>query len=652
MSFRIITVCILLSIVSAWSCNNDIDLQNNHRIVIAAFDGLSDYIFRNEEPATQLKTIHKVAESGVFAEGMVTAFPGVTTNGHAALYTGTFGNKNGITSGNLRLPRAEHTIFDHRSGFHSSLLRVEPIWVTAARQGKKVLAIQATQMYPFLDHVTASDAPTPPALVTGYGPSILSYPRMITPQNAAPQDTQPDIPLPDSELEPKIFSWSSGPFDIVAAITSDAAADGYNRFWINAGYDVNWVGIPLHREETQPPVDRPLARYFSDDVFLPADDGSIKSVTNYRLYELSNNGENFLLFQPAFHEVAIHDASGNEEQVVQALYRNAGGFIGNGPSFLWRDGVLGTQLYAGGDGTAERRYLEGVELLIRQSNRYTEWLTEHYNPDLLLDYSPYPDETDHWFYGFVRTDITGFDREMAQEYDYFRSWTFAALNQRAAILNNKAGSDGHILFVADHGMSAAHKRVYVNEILRRHGFLETDTDNNLIQERVQAYHIRNSYGIIINTTDWKDGIVPPEERATIREQVIAVLRNVKDPDTGERIFTEFFRSEEYDDSLGIGGEANLDLYYDMAPGYVHSAELGSDGIVEELHVPIGAHSFAPTRPEMLSLFTARGPAWGEPKHLSTIRIVDIYLLVCELLGIQPHTEHVGRPLDEYVFEFE
>lgn len=577
---------------------------------------------------------------------MLTAFPGITTNGHAALYTGTFGNKNGITSGNLQLPRAEHTIFDHRSGFDSSLLRVEPIWVTAARQGKRVLAIQTTQTYPFLDHVTASDAPVPPALVTGYGPSMLSYPVMVTAESATRMTTAADLALPDSELEPKIFAWSTGPFELLAVITSDNKDHGYNRFWINAGHDENWTAVPLHAEETEPPIDRPLARHFSDDVFLPAGDGTIKSVTNYRLYRLSDDGEDFVLFQPAFHEVAIHDASGNEAQVVQALYEHAGGFLGNGPSFLWRDGLLGPQLYAGGDGTAERRYLEGIELLIRQSNRYTEWLTRHYDPDLLLDYSPYPDEIDHWFYGFVRTDITGFDEQLAQQYDQFRSWSFAALNQRAALLNKKAGDDGHILFVADHGMSAAYKRVYVNEILRRHGFLEVDEDQGLIPDRVQAYHIRSSSGIIINTTDWKNGVVPPEQRDTVRERVIEVLRDVRDPDTGQRVFTEFFRSEEHDETLGTGGEANLDLYYDLAPGYVHSAELGGDAVIGLLDVPIGAHSFASTRPEMLSLFAARGPAWDEPKRLGTIRIVDIYLLVCDLLGIEPHAAHVGRPIVE------
>jgi len=39
----------------------------------------------------------------------------------------------------------------------------------------------------------------------------------------------------------------------------------------------NWVRIPLHSEGTEPPIDRPLARNFSDDVFLPVDDGSIKN---------------------------------------------------------------------------------------------------------------------------------------------------------------------------------------------------------------------------------------------------------------------------------------------------------------------------------------------------------------------------------------
>ncbi len=237
--------------------------------------------------------------------------------------------------------------------------------------------------------------------------------------------------------------------------------------------------------------------------------------------------------------------------------------------------------------------------------------------------------------------------DLSERYEHFRSWAYAALNQRAALLDSIAGSKGHILFVADHGMSAARKTVYVNEILRQHGFLETDRNNELNKNNVQAYHIRSSSGIIINTDDWKDGIVSPDDRDILRERVIDVLSDVRDPETGEFIFTQFFKSEEYDDSLGIGGPANLDLYYDLAPGYIHSASLNGGVIVERMDVPIGAHSFASTRPEMLSIFAARGPAWTEPQRISTIRIVDIALLVCELLGIQPNPEHVGRLLESY-----
>jgi predicted AlkP superfamily phosphohydrolase/phosphomutase len=638
---------VFLIIISFVSCQVADKQQDDGMVVLASLDGLGDYMFRHDDALQYLETVRNVAERGILANGMQASFPSSTTNSHAALYTGTYGNLNGITSGNLILPREEHSIFEYRSGFHSSLLRVEPVWVTAARQGKKVLAIQTTQMYPFLDHVTAADAPSPPVLVTGYGPTMLSQPKMLGLSDMELLHELPDMKLPTSALPYMKLVWVEGPFTFRAVITADDRETGYSRFWVNAGYDKEWVEVQVAAEEHSFPTGRPLARYFSPDIMLPAEDGSVRAVTNFRLFSLCPETAAFELFQPAFHEVALYDATGNEAEVLQKLYLNAGGFLGNGPSYLWRDGVFGKQLYAGGDGTAEIRYLEGVELLIRQSNRYTEWLCNYYKPDLLLDYSPYPDETDHWFYGFIRTDITGFDIGLAERYDFFRSWSMAALDQRAALLDSKAGKNGHIIFVGDHGMTAAHKTVYVNEILRAHGFLHLGSDNRLDKSSVKAYHIRSSSGIILNTTDWKNGILDPADRERVLDQLEEVLGEIRDPWTGEAVFVSFFRAGDYADGLGIGGPADMDLYYDLAPGYVHHADIGGGVFVSKMDVPIGAHSFSPVRDEMLCLFTARGPTWEKPVQVSRIRIVDIALLLCDILGIDPPPQHIGRPLDAY-----
>ena len=46
------------------------------------------------------------------------------------------------------MPRSAHTIMETQSGFSSLAPKAEPIYITAAKQGKKVAVLSATQSYP------------------------------------------------------------------------------------------------------------------------------------------------------------------------------------------------------------------------------------------------------------------------------------------------------------------------------------------------------------------------------------------------------------------------------------------------------------------------------------------------------------------------
>jgi predicted AlkP superfamily pyrophosphatase or phosphodiesterase len=159
------------------------------KVIYVSFDGLAYHMWQNDPATRELHTIRRIASRGVTARGMIQAFPSITPASHAALWTGVYGNVSGIiTSWTPMLPRSEHTPFDLKSGFSAELLRAEPIWAAAARQGVKVVAHQATQNYPFVPITTAQGASLAPVLASGYGPEEIETDASLRPKDVTVED--------------------------------------------------------------------------------------------------------------------------------------------------------------------------------------------------------------------------------------------------------------------------------------------------------------------------------------------------------------------------------------------------------------------------------------------------------------------------------
>ena len=611
------------------------------KVILVSFDGLAYHMWQSDPATRELRAIRRTAARGVTARGMIQAFPSITPASHAALWTGVYGNTSGIiTSWNPVLPRSEHSAFDRKSGFSAELLTAEPIWAAAARQGVRVVAHEATQNYPFVAITTGAGATTPPLLASGYGPEELETDTSIGPKDVTAEDANVWSNLPRSSLPVRAFSWKVKNILFHGALVAEKSrARGYTALFIAADPRGTRVRVAPRAAESTPPRGRALARHFGEPLIFEATERRLPAAAYFRLFELSADGNDFLFYQAAIHEFAIYDGTPSTRPVVEALLKEAGGFIGNGASYVYRDGKLGKQIHAGGNGEAERRYMESIELVIRQLNRHTAWFWKKYSPELLVDYCPYPDEMDHTWYGLARPDVTGVDPAVARRYQEFRRWGYMAVDTRAELLERLAGPRGHIVYVSDHGMSPMKKEVRINEILRRAGLYATTQDDKLDPSRTQAIHLKLS--IQVNTDDWRGGIVPVGKRKEVVDRIEKLLREVRDPETGQAVFTQFFRPEEYEKEYGIGGPAGGDIYFELAPGYYPSDKLG-DQVVENLKVPDGAHGFLPTRFEMLASFIARGPGLPRGATIQTIRSIQVAPFVADLLGIKPPAHSRAR----------
>lgn len=540
------------------------------RVVMVSYDGLGHESLTTGETARALRAFQKVRRSGVTAAGVQPHFPSTTSNSHAALFTGVYGDVSNITANSLpRLPRSGHRFTERGVGFRSDQLAAEPFWVTVARQGKRVVAHQATQAFPFNKMNTHRGA----VVVNGY------QTRMYVGWQA--------VGLKEGEPA----TWEVSGYSFTAVLRRGWAEVGVRALGAAVASDVAKMKVKGEKAETGSPRGRALARRFSEGMYLDHAAGVRPVAIHFRLFPRESG---WLLVLSPMQELGLHDGVERNDGVVRRLLKEAGGGFGNGAVGLLRRGTL-----------SEAEYLETVELQIRQTVRHAAWLDRRFRPDVLQSYLPFPDETDHEWIGRGAK---------------WRAWAYAAVDWAAGEFARMAGPKDHLLFVSDHGMARIERGVNVNQALREAGL------------EGRAVHLYNS--VLVNTTDWKEGVVAPEETAAVVARVREVLAGLADPETGERVVTAFFTPEEHGKLYGIGGPAGADLYFDLLPGW-RVVDGGKGEVVVRFEQVTGAHGFDPLRRDMLAICVGRGPRFRRGSEWPRLRISQIAPLVTDLLGVWP-----------------
>jgi hypothetical protein len=385
------------------------------RVILVSFDGLGHQILRSDPAARALKTHRLVAQRGAIANGIQPAFPSTTANSHAAIWTGVYGRISNVTFNSQPLPdRARHTFLERETGFRSTTLAAEPIWVTAARQGKRAVAHQATQAYPFREINTAPGA----VVVNGY------------------QTRQ--IARASLQLIEKERQWEAGPARLRAIREGD-------RIRVHQLSDGREVVVPILAAEKAAPRKRDLARRFSPPLLLRDE---LPLAVYFRAFPRPDG--RIALLQTAIQELALHDGQAANPGLVLELITAEGPFLPNGAGWLLDEALISPE-----------EYLESVELQIRQTLRHAGWLNRRFSPDLLQSYLPFPDEADHRWIGLDRLGDASARR--------YREWVYAALEQAARTFAALAGKGDSVVFVSDHGMTPVRQAVNMAAMLKQAG---------------------------------------------------------------------------------------------------------------------------------------------------------------------------------------
>ena len=627
MQFRHSIIATLNYALLAWVLPSPAYGQKAKAIVLA-WDGTVQSFVHELVREGKLPNLAKLIAGGAFADDVVAGFPSKTAPGFASLMTGAPPRVTGISGNRVpREPRTEYTILDSVAGFSAAPLLSEPIWAAAQRAGKKVV----------ISHVPSFAAEKSENTVRLHGYSMISgRDGIVTPRVSKPEPANSWNKLPASDAPALEIGFTVGASRFYGLLLDDPADEqsGYDTLILTRSRDGEDVQARLKSN----PAGSIGELFWSGPVEVKTT-GEQTATVYFRLFELRGDASDFYLYftRPASSSVLPEHAL----ELAGATVRS---FVGNGASVLYQQGSLGRTIPNGGSGSAEARYLETVTFAQHQLMETNRWALAHLPWDLFFAYTPFPDESEHLWRGYLDPALSTYRKEIADRLQPFLEQVYKTSDEHLGLFLANLPEQTIVALISDHGMQAVNHRFAINQVLQQEGLLVIDEQGRVDLAKTKVFYpsINNGY-LLINSTDRKGGIVAPGVREELAEKTRELLMKVRDGDLA--VVKAIYDAAAQGPEMGIGGPSGGDLYIELAPGYDFDPRTVSGPLITRVE-PYGTHGANPEQSSMRTLMLVNGPGIVTGHRLHDVRIVDFAPTLSALLEIPPPKHSLGRVLSE------
>jgi predicted AlkP superfamily phosphohydrolase/phosphomutase len=619
-------VYVLLILASSLSA--DVYGQSVPKAIVLAWDGTVPAFVHELLRNGKLPNLAKLIQGGSLADDVMPGYPALTAPGFASLWTGAPPRVTGISGNRVpRLPANQFTILQSSVGFSPALLRAEPIWESAERAGRKVVT----------SYAPLAGAKSELAVhLQGYS-GIVGRDGVITGRASKAHPAADWENVPESVAPPLEISFTIAGSTFLGLLIDEPAdpQEGYDTLLVSDKRDGKAIHAKLKAAAPGPGSEL----FWSGPIDVHTNSGQ-SAIVYLRLFDLKPDSSDFFLYftrptrpvmtaQPEL----LHEASPS----IKA-------FVGNGANVLYMQGALGLPISKGGDGAAEIRYLETVTFVQHQLMETARWTLEHLPWDLFIAYTPYPDEAEHLWRGYLEPKLPGYRPEIAARLRPFLERVYQTMDDFLGLLITLRPENTVVALVSDHGMDASNKLLAINKALEQSELLTLDERNrvDLAKTKVLYPSINNGY-LLINSTERKDGIVSPDEREEIVRRTREALLAIRDGD--RQVITDVYDAATDGATLGIGGDSGGDLYIDLLPGYELDPKINSRDLITTRE-PHGTHGFNPARQSMHTLMVFNGPGIKTGAELKDVRIIDFAPTLSRALQLPAPRDAWGRVIEE------
>jgi hypothetical protein len=375
----------------------------------------------------------------------------------------------------------------------------------------------------------------------GYG-SLSGRDGVVSNHSAKLQPASAWQNLPPSNAPPMEITFGIGASSLFGLFFDDPSQpqQGYDTLLIAAARDGRAAITRLKATPPGPGTDLLWSQP------IPVKTDRNHDATAYlRLFDLKPDGSDYLLY---FTRPARETISRSESMTGSSAMARA--FIGNGAHQLYNRGAFGPTIPKGGDGVAEARYLETVALVQRQLMESNRWVMRTRPWDLIFAYTPFPDEAEHLWRGYLDPNVPGYRQEIADRLRPFLARVYESSDELLGLFMANRPEHTIVALVSDHGMEGTNKLFAINKLLQQASLLAVNDKRQVDLEKTKAFYpsINNGY-LLINSTERKNGIVGPEERAPLVRKITELLFDARDGDG--RVVTAVYDGENNGDGLAI-----------------------------------------------------------------------------------------------------
>lgn len=643
----------------------------HRKAILIGMDGLMpEQLDRYRDDIPELR---RFLDDGFFAPAYSSPYTCTATN-WPTIATGAWVGTHGCTSFNVHLPGM--ALGETTPSFNSHLCQAEYFWHAAERQGKRSILINYPCAFPKLlsNGVVIGGDGLSSAAWSVRGPDLWqSHPdetfsnRLMPPNRIVLQEPGAWLNVPEDyaviregvvrlDAQGK-FTWNAAGIQVdeSAGDHDDPNAEYRYLLLFRNGSGAQMLVSPTRNVDDRIAILRP-GRWSS---WVEEQFGGVACLRQYKLMELADDGSRASVYGT---RAATTEGWGYPPGIEKTVIANAGGYVE--ALELEGCGLLRS-------GNFDDMMLEIMRLQADWTVACAAHLSRSEPWDSMWIQYHAPDGVSH---AFLR-DLESDDDSVRSRADNLLRETVRGLFQMAGrIVDSCADENTVVCIVSDHGNLPKTHVVLPDIMLNKNGWLVIESFNERgfpVIDRKQSRAVAGAHGVWINLRGReKYGCVEPgEEYETLRSAIIAALRNMRDPDTGECLFSLVGRREDFH-GMGMWGERIEDIvffaglrnfhmsdmnlfhthrdFYETGREVVTLEETIARGLIWDLNavhwgLPDANAGYASNRP----VFLLSGP--GVKKNARgdrRVNLVDVAPTLAHVLGIEPPAQAEGRIVRE------
>ena len=575
--------------------------------------------------------------------------PAQTPSNWHTIVTGATPGTHGVVQWGSHLPGEPVWEYHRAEAFNAGLCRAEYLWETAARAGKHSVVMNYAGYPPTTKAAVFIDWLFQPAR------SYFDLAAQTVYHNCPDLNTTDPIELSPAEGWTNLPPSHRPPLETelpIATATEGTGPTYYALLWSRgAGYDTLLIS-------PQKDAAKPIATLASGDwsewvraPFQIAAQGEIEGAFRFKLLEVSPDGRRMRLYRSDVFPTNGQFCS--DPSLARRLVTELGPYVHSGMAVrLHRWGSLDwdtvDQLMAD-----EAEWWSAAAHLATQENDASLVVVHWHNLDSM----------GHYLVALVDPTGTDYDPEAVDEnWGAIRGYYRAADRLVGAFMDRF--DDGQTVFVvaSDHGMPANKKAVSLVNLFRERGWVTLTRDGlDVDWPHSKVFFAQNHLWINLRGRD-EGGFVAPDDYHSLRSEVLAAMRDLKDQETGEHVFA-FVLSREDAPMVGLWGDYIGDLVYCYTGGYRWSGpevlRLGEERPVFRCgggnHGPM-IPTYETEATSVMGALLLAGPgvrpgvrlAKSEQFRIST---TDIAPTIAHVLGLEAPAQSEGRVLRELLTGF-